>query len=58
MSYDVSAAPNKDYSGLVLHRPDCPVVRAQADAGEMVVTMFDCEQIPPDFERHDCMGEQ
>lgn len=46
-----------DHGQLVLHRIDCPDVRAQAAAGEPVLNLFDCQKDPPkdEVERHSCL---
>jgi hypothetical protein len=53
----------KDYAlaegpdgGVLVHRVDCPVVRAQASRGEPVMNMFDCQgDLPKDLKRHSCL---
>jgi len=46
-----------DGRSLVLHRIDCPDVRAQAKAGEPVLSLFDCQREPKEGEvkRHSCL---
>ena len=59
MSYDVSLGPDPDEPGHVLaHRPDCPMVRHQAEVlFEPVVTMLDCEKpLPDDIPLHECLA--
>jgi predicted ATP-grasp superfamily ATP-dependent carboligase len=41
---DLAMAPRG--KEMVLHRPDCPEVRAQAERGEPVITMLGCKEIP------------
>ena len=43
MSRDYALGPGPDGQPL-LHRSDCPIVRAQADEGEPVMTMMDCQR--------------
>lgn len=59
-----SFSKGRDYAvgpgdhGLLLHRPDCPIVRAQAEAGMPVMTLFNCSQEPSDeAERCGCLDE-
>ena len=55
---DYRLAPDAD-NRVTLHRADCPVVRAQADAGKPVMTMFDCQApLPAWIEKHDCLEEK
>jgi hypothetical protein len=53
-------ALTEDHSGrAVVHRADCPEVRQLADAGEPVLTMLGCTNLPPDdVPRHDCLYTQ
>jgi len=55
--YDLALA--EDGNGkVVVHRADCPEVRALADAGEPVMTMFGCAKLPPDdVPRHSCLNQ-
>lgn len=57
MSYDVSLAEDPARPGRPMaHAVDCPVVRAQAERGEPVMTMLDCESpLPSDIPRHSCL---
>jgi hypothetical protein len=43
--------------GVVLaHIPNCPVVRALADNGEPVASLFGCQEpLPDDIPRHSCL---
>jgi hypothetical protein len=41
---------------IIVHRADCPDVRAQAAAGDPVATFLGCERpLPDDLTRHDCL---
>jgi hypothetical protein len=56
-SYDISLVMKG--TTVVVHRPDCRLVRMLADAGEPVATLFGCEmELPPEYERHRCMEEK
>jgi hypothetical protein len=53
--YDFAIAQGPD-GRTIAHRPDCPVVRHQAEIGEPVCTMFGCQgDLPPEIPRHDCL---
>jgi len=55
---DLAAGPNPHGRGLLLHRADCPTVRAQADAGEPVMTMLGCPgPMPRNIPLHSCLGD-
>lgn len=44
---------------ITAHKPDCPYVRALADAGEPVITLFDCKmEITAEFVRHSCLDKE
>jgi len=46
-------------SALVLHAANCPQVRAQADAGDPVLTLYQCEGDPdPKMPRCPCLTSQ
>jgi hypothetical protein len=53
----VDIALTEDADGRILvHRADCPWARFLANAGFPVVTMFDCQRMPPaDMKRHSCL---
>jgi len=40
---------------VVLHHADCPVARAAADGGVPVMTMYGCQFMPDDIEKHSCL---
>jgi hypothetical protein len=45
-----------DDGQISLHRANCPHVRRLAEAGEPVMTMYDCAQEPgPQLRRHSCL---
>jgi hypothetical protein len=46
--YAVAPRPGRCDGALVLHRADCPEVRAQAAAGDPVATLLGCASIPDD----------
>lgn len=55
--YAIGPAP-VGYGGM-LHRIDCDKVRAQAERGELVVTMFDCAGEPdPHLVRCSCLEDE
>ena len=49
---DLALAPDQE-GRLVLHRADCLLVRAQAHAGVLVVTLLDCQKMPDATHRHE-----
>jgi hypothetical protein len=55
---DYALAEGED-GEMVVHKADCPEVRAQADRGEPVMTMFGCQEDTlerlPDLRRHSCL---
>src|SRR5215470_10015820 len=54
--YAIAPRPGHDGLPLVLHRVDCPTVRAQAAAGEPVMTMLGCKREPgQEMERCSCL---
>ena len=57
---DVNVALAEGEDGqVVVHRADCPDVRAQAERGEMVATLLDIQNpLPDDLERHSCLTEE
>jgi len=41
---------------VMMHRADCPYLRALAEQGFPVLTMLDCQGDPdPELPRHDCL---
>jgi hypothetical protein len=48
-----------DGNGKVMaHKADCPEARRRADAGEPVITLFQClGGLPKDIKRHSCLEE-
>jgi hypothetical protein len=46
-----------DGNGKVMaHKADCPYARALADAGEPVITLFQCQTpLPASIKRHECL---
>ena len=57
MVHDYAVAPDATGFALVLHRADCPQVRAQAEHGDPVMTLFGCEGDPdPSMPRCRCLG--
>jgi hypothetical protein len=55
---DLSLVQDNDTGYVMLHRADCSLARKMADAGHPVITMFGCETVPDDMEKHDCLGEK
>lgn len=56
MSFDYSLEGSTGV--IVVHRPDCPVVRALADEGETVATLVDCAKpLPQGYPRHSCLDK-
>ena len=59
--YAVAPYPNPDAEPakrgvLILHKPDCRIVRAQADLGDPVLTLYGCEGDPdPKMARCSCL---
>ncbi len=55
---DIALAEGPDGKMLV-HRVDCPLVRAMAARGEMVATLFGIQgALPDDLEKHSCLKEK
>ena len=61
MSYDVTLTEDDEVKGgVMMHKPDCPVVQAHREAGRLICTMIDCET--PTWPRsvkvrqHSCLG--
>ena len=53
---DFAVAPDTTTGRLTLHAVDCPLVRAQAERGDPVMTLFGCERDPdPDMPHHNCL---
>jgi hypothetical protein len=55
---DFAVGPGPDGKPL-LHVAHCPAVRAQAEAGEPVMTLIGCERHPRELDvaKHDCLRE-
>lgn len=53
---DITLAPGPDGRPM-MHRPDCPDVQVLREAGEPLMTLFDCEADPRDLDcpRHSCL---
>ena len=52
---NLALTPTKD-GKVIIHRADCPVVRALANAGEPVITLFGVQRkLELDIERHSCL---
>jgi hypothetical protein len=42
--------------GVLAHRADCMEVRAAADRGEPVLSLYDCQgELPANLVRHSCL---
>ena len=54
---DIALAEGSD-GNVVVHRADCPDVRAQADRGDPVATLLGIQEMPDDIERHTCLKEK
>jgi hypothetical protein len=55
--YAIGPAPvHAPHASLMVHRVDCPLVRAQAEAGEPVMTLMGCAREPdPKLPRCECL---
>ena len=54
---DISLTEGED-GHVLMHRPDCPMVERHRVEGRPVVTLYDCELMPTEVARHDCLGPE
>jgi hypothetical protein len=55
---DFALAEDEKSGQVIIHRADCPTVRAQAARGRPVITLFGAKKLPHYLEVHSCMREK
>jgi len=58
MTMDFAVAPDPTQGRLTLHHPQCRLVRAQAERGDPVMTLYQCDGDPdPNMPRCACLAQ-
>jgi len=52
---DIAVEFDIEQDRVVLHRTDCPQLRRLADCGHPVMTMLECQRVPSQLPRHECL---
>jgi hypothetical protein len=54
MPYDIALAEDEEGRPM-MHAANCPQVRKLAADGHPVATLYQCQTLPTDIKRHECM---